>query len=45
MREAETQADGGEAGLCAGAHVGLNPGTLETKADTQPLSYPGVPSL
>ena len=46
--EAKTQAEG-EAGSMQGPDVGLDPGTLgshlELKADTQPLSHPGIPSL
>ena len=45
-REAERQAEG-EAGSLPDA--GLNPGTLgscpEPKADTEPLSHPGIPEL
>ena len=45
-REAETQAEG-EAGPRREADAGFNPRTLgsppEPKADTQPLSHPGIP--
>ena len=48
MREAETQAEG-EPGSLQEPDVGLDPGTLgpcpKSKADTQPLSHPGIPSL
>ena len=43
-REAETQAKG-EAGSLGGAGS-QDPGSLpETKANTQPLSHPGIPYL
>ena len=46
-REAEAQAEGGEAGSMQESDAGPNPGTLgsppEPKADTQLLSHPGVP--
>ena len=45
-REAETQAEG-EAGSMQEPDVGLDPITLgshpEPKADSQPLSHPGIP--
>ena len=47
-REAETWAEK-EAGPRREPDVGLDPGTLgpcpEPKADTQPLSHPGMPGL
>ena len=47
-REAETQAEG-EAGSMQGPDAGLDPGTPgsrpEPKADAQPLSHLGVPTL
>ena len=48
QREAETQAEGGEAGSMQGAWWGTwpqNPGSgPEPKADAQPLRHPDVPS-
>ena len=48
-REAETHAEGGEAGSCKEPDVGLgpwNPGSHpEPKANAQPLSHPGVPKF
>ena len=48
QKEAETQAKG-EVGSLRGARCGLDPRTpgscLEPKADTQPLSHPGVPRV
>ena len=47
QREAETQAEGGEADSMQGAQGMTNPSILgscpEPKADTHPLSHPGVP--
>ena len=47
-REAETQAEG-EAGSCGEPNVGLNPRTPgsrpEPKANSQPLSHPGIPEV
>ena len=40
MRDPETQAEGGEAGLTGSPMRDLIPGP---KADAQPLSHPGVP--
>ena len=41
-REAETQAEGGEAGYMQGA-VGLDPRNTRSLPDAQPLSHPGIP--
>ena len=45
--QAETRAEGGEAGSLRGPDVGLDPRTPgsrpEPKADAPPLSHPGIP--
>ena len=49
QREAEAQAEGGEAGSMQKPNVGLDPRTPgscpEPKADVQPLSHPGFPPI
>ena len=51
MRDRERDRDigRGRSRLPAGNHVGLHPGTPgshpEPKADTQPLSHPGIPKI